>query len=104
MEVWLMVYVVSLQGVQGPTDIQVRRLNAITREPQACPRKTVYQATTPTGQVDLHSDSGYRRLSGHADDEVEGHGIRGASLLLRGSTPSGKPVVHLIDAYCKSHR
>eukprot|EP00959_Pyramimonas_sp_CCMP1952_P328606 6879696-Pyramimonas_sp.AAC.2 len=30
-EVWMMVYVVSLQRVQEPTNLQVRRLNAITR-------------------------------------------------------------------------
>eukprot|EP00959_Pyramimonas_sp_CCMP1952_P469185 9494501-Pyramimonas_sp.AAC.1 len=38
---------------------------------------------TPTGEVDLHSDSGSRRLSGDGDDEVEGYGIRGACLLRR---------------------
>eukprot|EP00959_Pyramimonas_sp_CCMP1952_P014582 309006-Pyramimonas_sp.AAC.1 len=58
----------------------------------------------PTSEVDLHSDSGYRCLSGDADDEVEGYGIRGANLLLRGSAPSGKPVLRLIDAYCNSRR
>eukprot|EP00959_Pyramimonas_sp_CCMP1952_P288725 6038139-Pyramimonas_sp.AAC.1 len=59
---------------------------------------------TPTGDVDLHSDTGYRRLSGDADDEAKGHGIGGANLLRRGSTPSGTPVVHWIDAHCGSHR
>eukprot|EP00959_Pyramimonas_sp_CCMP1952_P133040 2781381-Pyramimonas_sp.AAC.1 len=64
----LMVYAISLQRVQEPTKIQVRRLNAITRELQACPKKIVDQSMTPTGEIDLHSDSGYRRLSGDADD------------------------------------
>eukprot|EP00959_Pyramimonas_sp_CCMP1952_P045900 959177-Pyramimonas_sp.AAC.1 len=59
---------------------------------------------TPTCEVDLHSDSGYRRLSGDADDDVKGYGIRWANLLRRGNTPSGKPVVNLIYAYCRSHR
>eukprot|EP00959_Pyramimonas_sp_CCMP1952_P444282 9301875-Pyramimonas_sp.AAC.1 len=58
----------------------------------------------PTGEVDLHSDSGHRRLSGDADDDVKGYGIRGAILLRRGNTLSGKLVVHLIDAHCKSRR
>eukprot|EP00959_Pyramimonas_sp_CCMP1952_P242661 5072050-Pyramimonas_sp.AAC.1 len=98
-----MVYGVFLQRVQEPTNLQVRRLNAITRKLQACPKKIVYQAMTPIGKVDLHIDSGYRRLSGGADDDVKGYGIRRANLLRRGSTPSGKPVVHLIDAHCKSH-
>eukprot|EP00959_Pyramimonas_sp_CCMP1952_P169466 3540231-Pyramimonas_sp.AAC.1 len=59
---------------------------------------------TPTGEVDLHSDSGYQRLTRDADDDANGYGIRGASLLRRGNTSSGKPVVHLIDAHCKSRR
>eukprot|EP00959_Pyramimonas_sp_CCMP1952_P343099 7187530-Pyramimonas_sp.AAC.1 len=59
---------------------------------------------TPTGEVDLHSDSGNRRLGGDADDEVKGYCFLGANLLRHGSAPSGKPVVHLIDARCKSHR
>ena len=103
-QVWLMVYVVSLQRVQEPTNIQVRRLNAITRKLQSCPRKIVYKAMIPTGEVDLHSDSGYRRLNGDEDDEVKGYGIRGANLLRRGNTHDGKPAVHLIEACCKSHR
>ena len=41
-QVWLMVYVVSLQRIQEPTNIQVRRLNAITRKLQAGPKKIVY--------------------------------------------------------------
>eukprot|EP00959_Pyramimonas_sp_CCMP1952_P052432 1096174-Pyramimonas_sp.AAC.1 len=59
---------------------------------------------TPTSEVDLHNDSGCRRLNGDADDDVRGYGIRGANLLRRGNTSSGKPVVHLTDAHCKSHR
>eukprot|EP00959_Pyramimonas_sp_CCMP1952_P199657 4176359-Pyramimonas_sp.AAC.1 len=59
---------------------------------------------TPTGETDLHSDSGCRRLSGDADDDVKGNGIRGANLLRRGNMPFGKPVVHLTDAHCKSRR
>eukprot|EP00959_Pyramimonas_sp_CCMP1952_P375111 7855916-Pyramimonas_sp.AAC.1 len=46
---------------------------------------------TPTCEVDLHSDSGYGRLSGPADDDVKGYGVRMANLLRRGSTPSGSP-------------
>eukprot|EP00959_Pyramimonas_sp_CCMP1952_P264404 5529040-Pyramimonas_sp.AAC.1 len=72
-QVWLMAHVVSLQRAQEPTKIHVRRLNAITRKLQACPKKIVYQSMIPTGEVDLRSDSGYRRLSGDADDEVKGH-------------------------------
>eukprot|EP00959_Pyramimonas_sp_CCMP1952_P317940 6653407-Pyramimonas_sp.AAC.1 len=38
-QIWLMAYVVSLQRVQDSTNFQVRRLNAITRKLQACPKK-----------------------------------------------------------------
>ena len=54
--------------------------------------------------MDIHSDSGYRRLTGDAEDDEKGYGIRGANLLRRGNTRGGKPVIHLVDAYCKSHR
>eukprot|EP00959_Pyramimonas_sp_CCMP1952_P128490 2686979-Pyramimonas_sp.AAC.1 len=87
-QAWLMTHVVVLQRAQEPTNMQVRRLSAITRKLQACPKKTAYQAMTPTGEVGLHSDSGYRRLSGDAIDAVKGYGIRGANLLRRGNTPS----------------
>eukprot|EP00959_Pyramimonas_sp_CCMP1952_P098465 2058504-Pyramimonas_sp.AAC.1 len=83
-----MVYVVSRRRVQEPINIQVRRLNAITRDLQVCPKKIVYQAMTPTGEVDLRSGSGYRLLNGDADDGVNGNGIHGSNLLRRGSTPS----------------
>eukprot|EP00959_Pyramimonas_sp_CCMP1952_P142658 2986728-Pyramimonas_sp.AAC.1 len=49
-QVWLMAHVVSLQRVQEPTNLQVRRLSAIARKLQACPKKTVDQAMTPTGE------------------------------------------------------
>ena len=38
-QVWPMVYVVSLQRTPEPTVLQVRRLNAVTRQAQPRPRK-----------------------------------------------------------------
>eukprot|EP00959_Pyramimonas_sp_CCMP1952_P114542 2394705-Pyramimonas_sp.AAC.1 len=38
----LMVHAVSLQRVQEPTNIRVRRLNAINRKPQASPEKIIF--------------------------------------------------------------
>eukprot|EP00959_Pyramimonas_sp_CCMP1952_P021290 449042-Pyramimonas_sp.AAC.1 len=55
-----MVYVVHLQRVQEPTNMHVRPLGATTGKLQACPKKIIYHAMAPTGEVDLHSDSGYR--------------------------------------------
>ena len=58
----------------------------------------------PTGELDIHSDSGYRKLTGEEEDETKGYGIRGANVLRRGNAPTGKAVVHSRDSLCKSHR
>eukprot|EP00959_Pyramimonas_sp_CCMP1952_P259732 5430683-Pyramimonas_sp.AAC.1 len=49
-QIWLRVYVASLERVHEPTNIQGRRLNAIARMLKACPKKIVHQAMTPTGE------------------------------------------------------
>eukprot|EP00959_Pyramimonas_sp_CCMP1952_P428994 8984568-Pyramimonas_sp.AAC.1 len=59
---------------------------------------------TSSGEVDLHSDSGDRRLNGGVGDEVKGHGICRTSGLRRGRTRAGKRVVHVVDARWQSHR
>eukprot|EP00959_Pyramimonas_sp_CCMP1952_P421687 8834083-Pyramimonas_sp.AAC.1 len=59
---------------------------------------------TPTGEVDLHRDSTYRRFTDVADDEVQGHGIRRTNLLLRGRAPNGNAVVHVTGARCQLRR
>ena len=38
----------------------------------------------PSGEIDIHSDSGYRKLTGEEDEDAKGYGIRGANLLRRG--------------------
>ena len=112
-QAWIQVYVVSLQRVQQPKNLDVRRLNAITRKLQSSPKKLIYPAMTCLGQADLHTDSGYRRMT-EVDDE-KGYGMRGLNLLRRGvrrkqkgvhgreHPPQGQ-VVHLLDSICKSHR
>jgi hypothetical protein len=82
----------------------VRRLNAVTRKLQKEPKKMIFPAMTCSGKIDLHSDSGYRRLTGEGDDEVKGYGIRGLNVLRRGKTADGKDAVHLVETICKSHR
>ena len=37
---WIIVYVVSLQRIQKPTHLQVRRLSAITGELLQCPKRS----------------------------------------------------------------
>ena len=103
-QVWLIVYAASLRRVQGPTNLQVRRPNAVTRKLLSGPKKMACPVVAPAGGVDIHNDSGYRRLTGDADDEEKGYGIRGASLLRRGNTQNGTAVMQLVDAYCKVHR
>eukprot|EP00959_Pyramimonas_sp_CCMP1952_P135813 2841245-Pyramimonas_sp.AAC.1 len=53
--------------------MRARRLSANAMELQAGLKIMTYLAMTPTGEVDLRSDSGYSRMAGDADDEVEGH-------------------------------
>ena len=43
-QAWIQVYIVALQRVQHPKNIDVRRLNAITRKLQKEPQKLVYPA------------------------------------------------------------
>ena len=68
-QAWIQVYAVALQRAQWPTNLEVRRLNAVTRKLQKSPQKLIYPAMTCNGTVDIHSDSGYRRLTGEGDEE-----------------------------------
>ena len=101
-QVWIMVYIVALQRVQQPTNLDVRRLNAVVRKLKANPQRLIYRAMQCHGNVDLHSDSGYRRLDSEKD--IKGYGMRGLNCLRRGVTTTGEEVVHLLDSICKSHR
>ena len=42
-QAWILVYVVALQRVQTPTNLEVRRLNAITRKLQREPKKLIFR-------------------------------------------------------------
>ena len=99
-----MVYAASLQRVQEPTNLQIRRLSAITRKAMQYPKRIVFSKMKPSGEIDMRSDSGHRKLTGDEGDDTKGHGIRGASFLRRGRAAGGKPVVHLCDFMCDSHR
>ena len=59
---------------------------------------------TCSGHLDLHTDSGYRRLTGEEDDEVKGYGMRGMNVLRKGTARDGRQVIHMLDSICKSHR
>ena len=101
---WIQVYIVSLQRVQTPTNLDVRRLNAITRKLKNEPQKLVFPAMKCSGVCDLHTDSGYRRIT-DKEDLVKGYGMRGLCLLRRGDRYDKKgSVIHLIESLCKSHR
>ncbi len=57
-----------------------------------------------TKTVDMHTDSGYRRITSE-EDIRKGYGMKGLTVHRHGtSTKEGKPVVHLIESICKSHR
>ena len=65
----------------------------------------VFPAMECKRHLDLHTDSGYRRLTGEADDQVKGYGMRGMNVMRRGTNRhTGKEAVHLLDSICKSHR
>ena len=104
-QAWIMVYVVALQRIQEPTNLDVRRLNAITRKLQKEPKKLTYPGMRCKKKVDVHADSGYRRLSGGPEDVEKGYGMRGLNVMRRGSSiKTGEEVIHLIESICKSHR
>ena len=81
-QAWIQVYAVSLQRVQQPTNLDVPRLNAITRKLQSQPKKLRFPAMKCIGILDIHTDSGYRRIT-EAED-VRGYGMRGLCSLRRG--------------------
>ena len=102
-QAWIQVYIVSLQRIQQPKNIDIRRLNAVTRKLRQEPKKLIFSAMTCTGTLDLHTDSGYRRVEDAEDHK--GYGMRGLCLLRRGDRPNNKgKAVHLLDSVCKSHR
>ena len=81
-QAWLQVYIVALRRIQVPTNLDVRRLNANARKLQKEPQKLVFQAMKCLRQVDIRTDSGYRRLD--TAEDVRGYGMRGLTLLRRG--------------------
>ena len=57
------------------------------------------------GKSDLHTDSGFRRLTGTSEDDIKGYGMRGLNYFRKGlRRDNGRPCVHLVDSQCKSHR
>ena len=111
-------YIVALQRVQKPTNLEVRRLNAVVRKMQKEPQKLIFQAMKCLSQIDIHTDSGYRRLD--SAEDIKGYGMRGLCLFRRGkrfqqdrgnataerdlAKLSDDNVVHLLDSICRSHR
>jgi hypothetical protein len=102
-QAWMQVYIVGLQRIQAPTNLEIRRLNAITRKLQKSPGKLIFKAMICSRECDVHTDSGYRRIE--IIDDIKGYGMRGLCLLRRGVNPiTKKPVIHLLESICKSHR
>ena len=116
----MQVYIVALQRVQQPTNLDVRRLNAVTRKLQQDPQKLTFHAMECMGICDIHTDSGYRRID--SAEDIKGYGMRGMNLLRRGKlrNPKGKrrsgtsctqnnfdtsyDCVHRVESICKSHK
>jgi hypothetical protein len=100
-QAWIQVYVEALQRVHDPTNLDVRRLNAVTRKLQQKPGKLIFKAMTCIKECDIHTDSGYRRMT--EVEDVKGYGMRGLCLLRRGIGPDKKQIVHLLESICSEH-
>ena len=81
-QAWIQVYIAAPQRVQKPANLYVRRLNAVKRKLQRRAQKTVFLSMRCAGEIDLHTDSGYRGM--RQVDDVKGYGMRGICLLRRG--------------------
>lgn len=101
-QAWIQVYVEALYRVRVPTNLDVRRLNAVVRKSQRKPPPLTFLAMKCDRDVDLHTDSGYRRMI--AVDDKEGYGMRGMCLMRRGTRPDHKgKAIHLVDSVCRAH-
>eukprot|EP00973_Karenia_brevis_P020560 2823133-Karenia_brevis.AAC.1 len=60
--------------MQKPTNLDVRRLNTITRKLQQKPAQLVIQGKKCKNVRDIHTDSGYRRID--SADDIQGYGMR----------------------------
>ena len=56
-QAWIMVYVVSLQRITEPTNLHVRKLNAVVSKLQHTPRKIVFRAMTSSPRVDIQTET-----------------------------------------------
>ena len=113
----------ALQRVRQPTNLDVRRLNAVTRKLQKEPQKLTFHAMECLGICDIHTDSGYRRIE--SAEDIKGYGMRGMNLLRRGKRRTSKDnkrletscsqhnkenkdesydCVHFVESVCKSHK
>ena len=45
-QAWIQVYIVALQRIQQPTNLEVRRFNAVTRELKKEPKKRISRSMT----------------------------------------------------------
>ena len=55
-QAWSQVYIVSLQRVIEPTNLDVRRLNSVVRKLQQDPQKVTFPPMTCSGRLDLIDD------------------------------------------------
>jgi hypothetical protein len=102
-QAWIQVYIVSFQRVQEPTNLEVRRLNAVVRKLQKEPKKLIFPAMACKGIFDIHTDSGFRRMT--EVDDIKGYGLRGLTLLRQGDRRDKTgTAVHLLESICRSHK
>ena len=94
---WIRAYLVSFQRAPQSKNVDVRRINAVTRNLPEPLQKLIHSIMTRSRTIDIYTDSRHRRIT-YNDNEITGYGLRGMSFLRRGKRPIGKPAVHLVDA------
>ena len=86
---WIKAYAATLQRIQQPKNIDVRRLDTITGQLTSLLKTPTHHATKSKGKTDVHIDAEYHRTTGE-DDEVRSYGLQRISSLRRSITKKGK--------------
>ena len=71
---WIKVYAATLQRIQQPKNIDVRRLDIVTGQLTSLLKTFAHHATKSKGKTDVHTDAEYHRTTGK-DDEVKSYGL-----------------------------
>ena len=98
-QAWVSVFLVALQRRNKQATVaDVRRLNAVTRELVKRPQRLKYKSMTPTGVIEVFSDSAFSREGDTA------HTLKGMTALLIGRDQKGTECCHLLESLSQTHK